>query len=255
MPVLRTDVHRRHICTNRITYCNRHHPCQTSNIIITTTVTAITAITAIIPLVMPGLTSEKMPAASDDDDNAKSANTNTATATAKTKTKTKTEARARVHDMLAYTQRQVDRVVSPSTRQRAIDSTTAFASKRPLLSLFIAAQLLTALIPLLLFATFVLSTTALAFACAAAFALFWAGVALLMLVPTLFLTFGFAVLVWLWAVGTYVVFRAVYARLPARGKTTNTSTNGNDGGRRVIFSKTASDLDAVVDAEVREARE
>ncbi|KAJ2965361.1 hypothetical protein NUW58_g10898 [Xylaria curta] len=155
--------------------------------------------------------------------------------------------KARAQDMLAYTQRQVDRVVSPSTRQKAVDSTTAFVSKRPLLAvcsrpldskpccvtaipplprllppsalptdtgLFIAAQLLVSLFPLLIFTTFVLSTVALVLVCAVAFALFWTGVALLFLVPTLFFTSGLAVLVWLWAVGTYLVARAVYARLP-----------------------------------------
>ncbi len=44
------------------------------------------------------------------------------------------KAKARAHDMLAYSQRQVDRIVAPSTRQRAVDSATAFATKRPLLS-------------------------------------------------------------------------------------------------------------------------
>lgn len=44
------------------------------------------------------------------------------------------KARVRGNDLLAYGQRQVDRVVSPATRQKAIDSTTAFASSRPLLS-------------------------------------------------------------------------------------------------------------------------
>ncbi|KAI0438820.1 hypothetical protein F4803DRAFT_533708 [Xylaria telfairii] len=176
-------------------------------------------------------------------------NTNGITVTPKTKTKNKDKARGRAHDMLAYTQRQVDRVMSPSTRQKAIDSTTAFASKRPLLSLFIAAQLLTALLPVVLFATFVLST----FTCAIAFALFWNGVALLVLVPTLFLTFALAVLVWLWAVGTYVVFRAVYARLPSRVRG---GGNDNKADRHVIFhNKNAAHFDAAVNAEAHEARE
>ncbi|KAI8951214.1 hypothetical protein F4801DRAFT_304700 [Xylaria longipes] len=204
---------------------------------------------------MPGLTSEKVPAASDDSSSssAKSSNTNTTTAKTKTKTKPQPQPRARAQDMLAYIQRQVDRVASPSTRQKAIDSITAFASKRPLLSLFIAAQLLTALIPLLLFATFVLSTATLAFACAVAFALFWTGIALFVLVPTLFLTFGVAVFVWLWAVGTYLVFRAVYARLPARVRGSDSNNNSTD--RRVIFSQNAANIDAAVNAEAREARE
>ncbi|TRX93330.1 hypothetical protein FHL15_005909 [Xylaria flabelliformis] len=207
---------------------------------------------------MPGLTGEKMPAASDDT----STRSNTTTAA-------KAKAQSRAHDVLAYAQRQIDRVVSPSTRQKAIESTTAFASKRPLLSLFIAAQLTTALLPILLFATFVLTTTALTFAFAVSFALFWTGVALLVLVPTLFLTFGLALLVWLWALGAYVVFRAVYARLPARlrrgtrGTRTTPNTNGTDTDtdRRVIFfsknalSSSSYDLDDAVNTEVREARE
>ncbi|KAI1736661.1 hypothetical protein F4680DRAFT_253302 [Xylaria scruposa] len=189
---------------------------------------------------MPGPIGGKMPAANDDT----SVRSNTTAAKAK--------AQSRAHDMLAYAQRQIDRVVSPSTRQKAIESTTAFASKRPLLSLFIAAQLFTALLPILLFATFVLSTTAIAFACAVSFALFWTGVALLVLVPTLFLTFGLSVLVWLWAVGAYIVFRAVYARLPARVRGTTTPDAAD---RRVIFSKSASAFDDAVNAEARGARE
>ncbi|KAH8164097.1 hypothetical protein CIB48_g4149 [Xylaria polymorpha] len=81
---------------------------------------------------MSGPNGEKMPPASDDN-STKSANTNGNTVTPKTKNKNN-KAQGRAHDMLAYTQRQVDRVMSPSTRQKAIDSTTAFASKRPLLS-------------------------------------------------------------------------------------------------------------------------
>ncbi|KAK5632798.1 hypothetical protein RRF57_008512 [Xylaria bambusicola] len=41
---------------------------------------------------------------------------------------------ARAHGMFVYGQRQVDRVVAPSTRQRAIDSVTDYATRRPLLS-------------------------------------------------------------------------------------------------------------------------
>lgn len=41
---------------------------------------------------------------------------------------------ARAHGVLIYGQRQVDRVVPPSTRRRVIDSSTAYAEKRPLLS-------------------------------------------------------------------------------------------------------------------------
>ncbi|KAI1273847.1 hypothetical protein F5Y07DRAFT_243792 [Xylaria sp. FL0933] len=160
------------------------------------------------------------------------------------------KAKARARDMFAYSQHQVDRVVAPSTRQKALDSTTAFATKRPLLSLFIAAQFLLALVPTLFFTTFVLSTLGFALLSAIAFTLFWALVALLFLLPTLFLTSGFAVLMWLWAVGTYVVARAVYMRLPASMR-----QSVNPGGKkRGIFGQDF-DLDESIAAEVAEARE
>ncbi|KAI0117987.1 hypothetical protein GGR51DRAFT_273196 [Nemania sp. FL0031] len=145
------------------------------------------------------------------------------------------KAKARGLDLLAYSQRQADRIVNPATRQRAFDATTAFASKRPLLSLFITAQLLLSLLPLLLFGTFVLSTIGLATLTALAFVLFWTGLALLFLVPTLFFTAGLALLLWVWAVGTYIIFRALYSRLPAsmRGQ-------GRSGDKHVIFPPRAS---------------
>ncbi|TGJ83192.1 hypothetical protein E0Z10_g5570 [Xylaria hypoxylon] len=161
------------------------------------------------------------------------------------------KAKARAHGMLAYSQRQVDRVVAPSTRQKAIDSTTAFATRRPLLSLFIATQLLSALLPTLLFATFVLSALVFALLSTIVFTLFWTLVALLFLVPTLLMTSGFAVLIWLWAVGTYTVGRAIYLRLPA---STRQSINPN-GGKHVIFNNQSYDLDEAIAAEVAETRE
>ncbi|KAI1312916.1 hypothetical protein F5Y03DRAFT_204111 [Xylaria venustula] len=185
-----------------------------------------------------------MPSAIDDDSKAKDDNMSTDdTMTAK--------AKARARDVLAYSQRQVDRVVNPSTRQKAWDSTAAFATQRPLLSLFIATQILLALIPTLIFATFVLGTLGLALASALAFTLFWALVALLFLIPTLLLTSGIAVIVWTWAVGTYVAGRAVYTRLPASMRQAV-----NPGGeKRIIFNNQNFDLDDAIAAEVKEARE
>ncbi|KAI1125809.1 hypothetical protein F5Y10DRAFT_223202 [Nemania abortiva] len=157
----------------------------------------------------------------DNDDGNKSTSTSTSAAAATTNNNLNhngtimAKAKARGLDLLAYSQRRVDRIVNPATRQRAIDSVTAFASKRPLLSLFITAQLLLSLLPLLLFGGFVLSTIVLATVTALAFVLFWTGLALLFLVPTLFFTAGLALLLWVWAVGTYVTFRAFYSRLPA----------------------------------------
>ncbi|KAI0427236.1 hypothetical protein F5Y09DRAFT_37481 [Xylaria sp. FL1042] len=160
------------------------------------------------------------------------------------------KAKSRARDVLAYSQRQVDRVVAPSTRRKALDSTTAFATKRPLLSLFIVTQLLLALAPTLFFTTFVLGTLGFALLSAIVFTLFWALVALCFLLPTLLLTSGFAVLIWLWAVGSYVVARAIYMRLPVSMRQAV-----NPGGeKRVIFNQ-KFDLDEAIAAEVAEARE
>lgn len=42
------------------------------------------------------------------------------------------KSKADVNGMLAYGQRQVDRVVSAPTRQKAYDATTNFAQERPM---------------------------------------------------------------------------------------------------------------------------
>ncbi|KAI0470788.1 hypothetical protein GGR56DRAFT_678086 [Xylariaceae sp. FL0804] len=118
-----------------------------------------------------------------------------------------TRARAHARGMLAYGQRQVDRVVSPPTRQQAYDSTSAFASERPLLSSFIAVQVLFSSLPVLFFAGFVLSAAGLALCCALGFALFWLGVALLVLLPALCVAGGLAALAWLWALAAFLAGR------------------------------------------------
>ncbi|KAI1368114.1 hypothetical protein F5Y08DRAFT_9105 [Xylaria arbuscula] len=174
---------------------------------------------------------------------------------------TMSNALARARGMLTYSQRQVDRVVPPPTRQRVIDSTTAFAEKRPLLSLLIAVQILSALVPVLLFTTFVLNTLLFALFSAIAFTLFWTLVALLFLVPTLLVTGGFSVLLWLWVVGSYVVARGVYARLPPSTRQTlqnlnpyqNTNNNDAEVKKNVIFHHDY-DLDDAIAAEVAAAR-
>ncbi|KAI0505165.1 hypothetical protein F5B22DRAFT_651997 [Xylaria bambusicola] len=168
---------------------------------------------------------------------------------------------ARAHGMLVYSQRQVDRVVSPSTRQRAMDSTTDYAAKRPLLSLFIAIQILSALVPALLFTTFITNTLLVALLSALAFTLFWTLVALFVLIPTLLITCGFAILLWVWAVGSYIFFRAIYSRLPPSLQERfqsflNFNSSGDDENekKRVIFHHKDYDLDEAVAAEVAEAR-
>lgn len=83
-----------------------------------------------------------------------------------------------------------------------------------LLQSFLVAQLLFSFLPILTFVVFALSTVGFALGAAILFSLFWIGVALLLLVPTILVTSSIAVLVWAWAVGSFVVARALYARLP-----------------------------------------
>ncbi|KAI0392818.1 hypothetical protein F5Y17DRAFT_337401 [Xylariaceae sp. FL0594] len=142
--------------------------------------------------------------------------------------------KSRVQEVLAFTRRQLDRIVSPETRQRAIESTTTFASERPFLALFLAIQLLLSLTPLLLFLNFLLVATVLTLS----FLSFVVGLALFFfLVPTLFLVCGAGVLVWVWAAGSYVAGRAVYERLHVvlshdkpRPSTSSSAAGKTDGG-------------------------
>lgn len=60
-----------------------------------------------------------------------------------------------------------------------------------------------------------LATIAFAAGCAIVFTIFWLGIALLALVPTLFLTGGLALLLWAWAVGSFVVARWLWGLVPA----------------------------------------
>ncbi|KAI2643743.1 hypothetical protein GGS21DRAFT_34522 [Xylaria nigripes] len=159
--------------------------------------------------------------------------------------------KTRAYDLLTYGQLYLDRFVSPSTREDAFSSITTFASKRPLISLLIATNLLFALLPTVFFAGFLLTTVAIAFFSALAFTLFWTGIALLFFVPTLFLTAGLAVFVWLWVVGTYIVGRIIYNRLPFGLRISD--------DKRVIFHHAtpgdSNDGFEAIKAEATEARE
>ncbi|RGP63404.1 hypothetical protein FLONG3_9893 [Fusarium longipes] len=115
---------------------------------------------------------------------------------------------------ITYARNSVDRVVPPSSRQKAYDNTLSFASSRPILFSFIVSQLLLSFLPLLIFLTFSLSTILFALGAAIVFALFWVGVALLILVPALLVTSSVAVLVWGWAMGSFVVARWLYNHSP-----------------------------------------
>lgn len=119
---------------------------------------------------------------------------------------TKQQASSLLNRILGF----IDRVIPPQTRQQFFKNTQAFASDQPLLASFLATQLLLAALPLLLFISFTLATLGLSILAAAAFSIFWIGTALLVLVPTLLVTFSAGVFVWLWAVGTYVFCRLAY---------------------------------------------
>ncbi|KAK9780285.1 hypothetical protein AB5N19_03584 [Seiridium cardinale] len=147
------------------------------------------------------------------------------------------DSRVQTHAKRAYSfsQRQVDRVVSPQSRQKSYDWTTQFATERPLLFAFVVSQIIFSALPLGIFISFSLSTAAFAIISAIVFAFFWIGVALLVLTPVLFVTFSIAVLVWLWAVATFLVGRWVYGKLPV-------SMQGDmqvqmPNGKQVIFQK------------------
>ncbi|KAK2027957.1 hypothetical protein LX32DRAFT_417139 [Colletotrichum zoysiae] len=116
----------------------------------------------------------------------------------------------------AYSQRQIDRVVSQDTRQKAYGSAYNLAQDQPFLFAFLLAQFIFSFLPILVFVSFAASTVAFAFGAAVVFSLFWIGVALLVLVPTLFFTCSIAVLVWVWAAGSFVVAKRLYDMSPIR---------------------------------------
>ncbi|KAK8124071.1 hypothetical protein PG999_003989 [Apiospora kogelbergensis] len=151
------------------------------------------------------------------------------------------KSKADVNGMLAYGQRQVDRVVSAPTRQKAYDATTNFAQERPMTFAFVVSQSVFSLLPLMLFASFAVSTVVFVLVCGLLFSLFWIGLATLLLVPTLLVTFSVAVLVWLWAVATFLFARRVYHMVPAsmRGDVA-IRIPGSDGRQIVVPKKGAS---------------
>ncbi|KAI9784945.1 MAG: hypothetical protein M1839_001140 [Geoglossum umbratile] len=143
------------------------------------------------------------------------------------------EPRRRVSALLAALMGAVDRVADKETRSRVYAGVGAFARESPLLASFLLAQLLLSVLPLLLFASFAFSTLLLALSAAVAFSLFWIGVALLVLVPTLCVTLSLGVGVWLWAVGCWVIGWWVWGILFAGRAKREESVNGDavGGGR------------------------
>ncbi|KAH9884280.1 hypothetical protein F4778DRAFT_774736 [Xylariomycetidae sp. FL2044] len=144
-------------------------------------------------------------------------------------------AKTKAQEAMAYSQRQVDRVVSPPTRQKAYDSTAAFATERPIFFSFLLAQVLFCFLPLLFFFGFAASTAFVSLLSAVVFTLFLVGLATLSLVPALFVASGLALLVWVWAVATFLAGRWVYHMLPEGLRSDLKLRMPN--GKEVIFQK------------------
>ncbi|KAK4065478.1 hypothetical protein Trihar35433_7598 [Trichoderma harzianum] len=130
-------------------------------------------------------------------------------------TGTKSRPAAMLSTAYSYAQGSFNSLIPPPSRQRAYDAASEFASNQPILFSFTVFQALFALLPLLLFFSFALSTILLALSAAFAFAFFWIGIACLFLIPTLFITASLAVLCWGTSVGSFVVARKLYHYAPA----------------------------------------
>jgi hypothetical protein len=132
-------------------------------------------------------------------------------------------------DLLDFAQRQVDRIVPPASRQNAYNTVKEFATARPMLFVcsslasammpslttnpqqsFIVAQITFSTLPVLCFFTFVFSIV-LAFSTVSLFiALFWVGVAFLLLVPILVLTSSVALFTWGFGAAGFILSRWSY---------------------------------------------
>ncbi|KAH6682012.1 hypothetical protein B0J14DRAFT_695483 [Halenospora varia] len=123
----------------------------------------------------------------------------------------------RISGLFGYAQSFLDRVVDPSTREKTYNNILTFSQEKPLLFSFILAQTIFSLTPLLLFASFSIGCLLLASISAILFSLFWIGLALAILVPTLFVTVGLGVFVWVWVVGSWLVGRWAWGVVFERG--------------------------------------
>jgi len=87
---------------------------------------------------------------------------------------------------------------------------------RQWLQTFVLIQTLLSFTPVAVFLAFALGTLALSFITALLFSLFWIGIALFVLVPTLFITVSLGIVLWVWAVSSFLVARWVYNIVPVR---------------------------------------
>lgn len=83
------------------------------------------------------------------------------------------------------------------------------------------------LLPLVLFVSFTASVALFALVAAVLFTLFWVGVAMLFLVPTLFVSGGVALLVWLWLCAVLLIGRWVVNLLPGSSESNDHAVTPN----------------------------
>ncbi|KAI9729951.1 MAG: hypothetical protein M1834_006148 [Cirrosporium novae-zelandiae] len=120
-----------------------------------------------------------------------------------------------LNNLLNTGQSILDRFFPPSKRQEFYAKLTEFATEKPKLASFLLSQIAISGIPLALFivmtiGVFVFSIIAgllIGLLGALLFTAFCVGIALLVLLPTLFLTTTAAAFVWLWGLGTYYILK------------------------------------------------
>lgn len=104
---------------------------------------------------------------------------------------------------------------------------------------FLLTTLAISLPPLLLFTTFTLSVLAFSFISAILFSLFWIGIATILLVPTLFITCGLGIFIWVWAVSSWIVARWLYGFVPA---SKGTGEFRFQNGKKLVVKKEEGEL-------------
>lgn len=110
----------------------------------------------------------------------------------------------------------LNKVVPPETRENLKEKLTKFATEKPYLASFLLSQIAISGLPLALFVTMTLAVAIFAILAGLLIGLLGAllfivaavGFALVILLPTLFVTTFAAVGVWLWGMGTYYIIKA-----------------------------------------------
>ncbi len=104
---------------------------------------------------------------------------------------------------------------------------------------FFLVQATFALPPITLFASFIVSTLLFAASAALIFALFWIGIALLILVPTLLATFSISIGVWAWGVASFIILRWLYNMIPSSVK--GGVDAGSSNGKAILHPESGRD--------------